>query len=415
MQTGLQPHQGLVQQPALPNCTSRYASVTDAWCQSNCHGFGGQLHSACSHSSSDERRACECRNAKATTTTPVATGCTLCLGAPEMAWRFNVFALNQIGTPQAPYQSLIGGQCAVGTNVWFKGVSANAERRNADVGGDRDLVVLYAGGQVHMQGGEIFAGDVEAGGSVVLDCATVHGSISSGGDLLTSVQHCHGSVDGVANLSGIHHGGVWVDGRGVREGVPFSASLDFAQLAGYFRDHSALLARMPRTPTPTPVYGQIILHVEAGVNVLSLSASALREAWYIGISGPAAAEVVINVFDTEVILSGKVWAFEGGVSPVHTLVNLPHARNMILSGGGHTFTLLAPETDVTFRGGVMTGHMVAKNLYGNGQVQAPSQKRCGTCEPACEVDSGCMERGTMRTLPSLPQQLWTRGRLRSEA
>ncbi len=275
-------------------------------------------------------------------------------------FEFNVFSLGDIGTTSAAYHSDFQGIAGLGGDAYFSSFSLH----DIATAGPGTPTSLYAGGDVRITG-SINNGGIEAGGSVFVNGANVDGTIRTGGDL----DGTGGTVLGDAVLGGSDLTGLPVTVFGtVSTGVSFEASLDLSEVSEFFLDTSSLIGGMPATTPALLQYGEILIDVESGINVVEISSAALNAAWGVRISGPADATLIINVPDAMVAFDALVWNYQNGMSAGHTLLNLASASTFSLSNGDHQVNILAPRADTYFPHGLVTGNLIAGSLIGGGQV-----------------------------------------------
>jgi choice-of-anchor A domain-containing protein len=272
-------------------------------------------------------------------------------------WEFNVVVLEDLGTSCSPYCSDFQGAAAVGGDVYLSGFSLNdLDAAPADMG-------LYAGGDVTFTGA-LSHGGMEVTGEILLPGTSVDGSVFGGGDMDGS-----GTVGGDVTLAGdlIPMYSLTVGGT-LTEYEPFVSTLDLHVLGVYFQTASSTVAGKTPTLTATDAWGEIRIEAVQGMNVVEIDAQTLNDAWGIRIDGPADASLYIDVPDATASLDSLVWAYDGDLGPERTLLNYGAATDLQLSGGNHLVNILAPNAEVRFASGLVTGNLIAGRLLGCGQV-----------------------------------------------
>ena len=272
-------------------------------------------------------------------------------------WEFNEVVIEDIGTPCSPYCSDFQGAAAVGGDAHLYGFSLNdLDASPTDMG-------LYVGGDLTFTGA-LTHGGAEVAGEILLPGTSVDGSVVGGGDLDGS-----GTIGGDATLAGelIPQYALTVGGT-VTEYEPFVETVDLHVLGVYFQTASSTVAAKARTLTATQVWGEIRIEAVQGMNVVEIDAQDLDDAWGIRISGPTDASLYIDVPDATATLDSLVWTYDGDLGPERTLLNYGAATDLQLSGGNHDVNILAPNAQVRFESGLVTGNLIAGELLGCGQV-----------------------------------------------
>jgi choice-of-anchor A domain-containing protein len=308
-------------------------------------------------------------------------------------WDFNVYTLQNIGTQQNPYGSDFQGIAGSGGDDYFSGFSLNALTGPF-------VYSLYSGGNVNFQNGSISNGGIEALGNVTVNSASVSGNIHGGGNLFGN----SGSINGSVILGGQNFKGPSLSVSGpIQTNVPFVPSLDLLSVSNFFASASQTWGGLAPTATWNNVYGQIVVsNLSSGKNVVNLSLSDLNSAWGIALNGPSDAYVIINILDAAVnnaLIHDITFNLSGGLTKDGVLYNLPNAESLLLSGGQY-LSILAPFADVTHNPGLVTGNLVAENLYGSGQVNLGSfigfkDYHVGVPEPSTYLILGSLLGGVM--------------------
>ena len=269
----------------------------------------------------------------------------------------NVIVIGDLGEPKAPYCSDFQGAAAVGGDAHFAGFSLN------DLDSSPTDVALWVGGELRFSG-SVSHGSVEAAGDMDLNGISVADSLYGGGSLDGS-----GHINGDITLAGLNDAGFSISyGGTLSEGAAFAPTLDLYVLGVYMETFSSVAGHKAATTTAGESYGEITINAVSGMNVVEIDAQDLDDAWGVTIDGPADASVYINVTGTEVTLDSLVWNYTGGVLADNTLLNYFEATEFDLSGGNHAVNILAPLAVVNFSSGLITGNLVALELYGCGQV-----------------------------------------------
>ena len=268
---------------------------------------------------------------------------------PVHPWDLNVVVLGDLGSPGAPYTSDFQGAAAVLGEVHVSSFSLNA------LGMGQAPLALYAGARVQVQGS--LSGGAEVAGDMVLLGASVDGDLQLGASLDGT-----GTVNGQASLEGQKLAGneLHVVGE-VVEGVPFAPTVDLVELAGWFESQSLAAAALPTTTGVSEIYGELVITLQPGLNVVEVDAEQLEHVWGVRVVGNG--DLILDVRGEELLLDGMVWQSEAPV-----LLNAASATRVSLSGGDHRVALLAPWAQVEFPSGLLTGNLVAASLIGGGQV-----------------------------------------------
>jgi choice-of-anchor A domain-containing protein len=271
---------------------------------------------------------------------------------------FNVYTLGSIGTQADPYESDIQGIVGSGGNAYFSGFSAN-------LNGPAYLYSVYSGGSVNINSGSVSNGGIEAAGNVYLNSATINGNVNSGGNL----QGGNGNIYGNASLSGTNTSSITISGS-VLTNQLFTPSLNLSSISNYFQSASSYWAGLAATAAVNDVYNQLQVTLSAGRNIVDLSLAQLSSAYGIQLTGPSNAYVIFNITDatpTMQTLHDVTFTYSGGVGGNDVIYNLPNATQLTLNGGDY-LSILAPQANITFLPGLVTGNLIAQSLVGSGQV-----------------------------------------------
>lgn len=283
-------------------------------------------------------------------------------------WQLNVYTIQNIGKSNTGYGSDFQGTAGAGGDANFSGFSLNL--LNSPANGPFSL---YTGGAVNFINGTVSNGGIEAGSNIYLNGAAVFGNISGGGNLNGGSGTVHGNV----KINGVKNAGPNLTITGsVQQGQPYTPTVNQSQVGQYFKNASQFWGGLAPTTTTTDQFGQIQVNgLTSGRNVVDLSLAMINNSWGIALNGPSDAFVVFNISDTTTPASDfmKALTFQltGGIAFDDILFNVMNAGTLSLNGGTYA-SLLAPNSDVTFGSGLLTGNLVAQNLYGSGQVNIGS-------------------------------------------
>lgn len=281
-------------------------------------------------------------------------------------WLLNVYALGSIGKPSAYYGSDFQGIAGAGGDAFFSNFSLNSNNTPSSA-----AFALFTGGNVNLNSGSFNNGGVEAGGNIYLNNASVKGNISSGGDLSGN----SGQISGQVTLAGKKNSGANLVIHGaLQQNQAYTALFDHANASDYFTKASKFWSELSSTATTSSQYGLISVHgLTSGRNIVNLSLADINNSYGIALNGPADAFVIFNIDGQPIAGKDAMKALSlqlnGGISFDDILFNLVNAQTISLQGGNYT-SLLAPLTDVTFSSGLLTGNLIANNLYGAGQVNS---------------------------------------------
>ncbi len=276
---------------------------------------------------------------------------------PFEPWSLNVFVQGDIGSQAEPYESDFEGGAAAGGDVWFTSFSLNW------VGPVALPKSLHAGGDVGVTGA-IDNGGIEAGGDVWISWASVDGDVVAGGDLTGT----SGAIAGDVVLAGSKLVGPVSISGSLTEGQPYAPSADLGAMGAMFVQTSATAAALPPTTAASDHWGELVIELVSGVNVVEIDADELLDAWGVTFDGPADAWAVVNVAGEAAALDGMVWAYAGDMESTRVLLNYFEATSLLITGGDHHVNILAPFAATEFPSGLVTGKLVVASLVGGGQV-----------------------------------------------
>jgi choice-of-anchor A domain-containing protein len=275
-------------------------------------------------------------------------------------WYFNVYTIDGIGSQATPYGSDFQGIAGSGGNVYFQNFSLNNLNTNPSTG-----ISLYTQGSTYFGSGSIENGGIESMGNVNLNNTSTFGNIISASNL----QGNGGTVTGNVTLGGTNQSTITIQGT-VQQNQSVSPSINYANINSYFQNASNFWGTQQQSKNWVNQYGQIVIdNLVSGRNVINMTAQEFNNAWGIKASGPSDAFLIINVDGVNLSggLESVVFDLSGGLNLNNVLVNLPTATSVTLNGGGFS-SLLAPLADITFNPGLLTGNLIAKTLFGSGQV-----------------------------------------------
>jgi choice-of-anchor A domain-containing protein len=269
---------------------------------------------------------------------------------------FNVYSLGNIGSATSLYHSDFQGVAGAGGDVYFSGFSLDGHDTVSDY-------VLHTGGNATLGGN--YVGNLEIGGNLSLGGVSVYGNAYVGGNVS---NYGGGSLFGDIVASGQIGLSQSFTVTGMSSSLSsFNSIMNYDSLSNYFLSTSRAIAAMDNTAVLSNQWGGINLTALSGINVVSLSANELRNAWGFNITAPEDATIYINIYGETATLDSTDWVYTGGVSSGNVLLNYLDATALNLSGG-NTVNILAPYADTNFSSGVVTGSLIVGNLFGGGQV-----------------------------------------------
>lgn len=297
-------------------------------------------------------------------------------------WLFNVYSLGNINYSGSDFQGIAGS----GGNATFSGFSLNENNV-----GPGTSYSLYSGGNVTFGSGSVFNGGIEAGGSVSLNSTTVNGPIHSGGNLSGN----SGMINGNVNLGGTNQAGQGLVINGtVQQNQSFTPSTSLQQYSNFFQSTNSSLGSQSATAGVNSVYGQLVVDpLHSGLNIISLTLAQINASYGIALTGPADATTVINVTGANTqnsqFMNSLTLSLNGGISASDILFNIVGVSNLLLNGGQY-INILAPDSNVNFTSGLVTGNLIAGNLTGSGQVNQGSFVGVAAPEPGTYLILGSL-------------------------
>lgn len=279
-------------------------------------------------------------------------------------WDFNVYTSGDIGKASSPYQTDFQGIAGSAGSDYFSGFSLNLINQTGPQAG----VSLYTQGNVVIQNSQIENGGIQVGGNANISGTAVKGSVTTNGNFTGS----NGTVYGNVKTGGTYTnaGGLTVNGT-VSSGTTASA-VNFASVTSFFQNASTLWGNLAPTVTATNSNGTLVVSaLSSGQNILNLTLAQIAAATSLQVSGSSSGFLVINVTGTGTSAAQTLSALSlNGLPYMNFLFNINGISNLLLASGGSYASILAPFSDVTTQWGLVTGNLVANNLYGSGQVNS---------------------------------------------
>lgn len=268
---------------------------------------------------------------------------------------FNVYSLGDINYSGSDFQGTTGAAKNVTTsNFTFYNLESNG-------------YFLHAGEAVSITNGN-HSGSVESGGDLTLNNMAIQGNVYSGGNISGNGGSIYGNVYATGSYS-LPVSTIKAPGTGAYTGQLYNPVVDLDAVSNYFRDFSDMVAGFGDTDPSriTNNYGAWTIEALSGVNVFSIDAADLFNAHTFNVIGAADATVYINVRGSGAqSLNSTTWIYQD-VSASDVLLNYTDAESLSMNSSNWV-NILAPDTDVVFSSGVLTGNLIAGNLSGNGQV-----------------------------------------------
>ncbi|MFT3684555.1 MAG: choice-of-anchor A family protein [Phycisphaerales bacterium] len=282
-------------------------------------------------------------------------------------WDFNVFSRSTIGSANSPYGSDYQGAAGAVGNAYFGGFELRA------IGGSSPSLSrsFYGGAQFTLFSGTIH-GSIESAGTVSVSSYNVTGSVWSGGNLAGN----GGTLNGSATLTGVNTSSSTINGS-LNTGVAYNKTVDLGVVSSYFLNTSNYFAAQPNTNTGAPgatTYsyngGGIQVGLHSGLNVISISAADLNNAYSVTVTG--AGTLIVNVLGGTAELNNTDWFYNGGASSSTTMLNYNQATTLNMPWGANRVNILAPNAAVSFPSGLVEGNLIVGSLmggnYSGGQV-----------------------------------------------
>ena len=216
---------------------------------------------------------------------------------------------------------------------------------------------VFATGTTQLSGGTVY------GSLITGDSADIHGASISGSVTAGDTIHRTGST--------------------IAGGTFINSTVDFSAAHNEFKQYSSLLAGLDDNGTVTSAYGGITLTGTSDtINIFSLDASDLKNAWGITVNAKSGSTVVINISGESVKLSA--WLQGSGVTAGNVVLNFHQAKSLTLQGNTFSGAILAADADTQLKNGnlngsVLTSHFTASSYslnsmgYNNGSGISPSE------------------------------------------
>lgn len=280
-------------------------------------------------------------------------------------WDFNVYTSGDIGKASSPYQTDFQGIAGSAGSDYFSGFSLNLINQ----AGPQPGVSLYTQGNAVIQNSQIENGGIQAGGNVNVSGSAVYGAVSANGNFTGSNGTIYGNV--TAGGTYTNQGGLTVNGS-VTTGQSTPSAVNFSQITSFFQNASNFWGNLTPTTTATNNFGTLVVSpLSTGINVLNLTLAQIAAATSLSISGDSSGLLVVNVTGTGTLSPQELKAISlNGFANTKFLYNILGISDLLLSSGGSYASILAPNSNVTAQWGLVTGNLIAKNLYGSGQVNS---------------------------------------------
>lgn len=275
---------------------------------------------------------------------------------------FHVYSLGDINYATSDFEGTTGaGQNVTVSDFTFYNYDANE-------------YFLHAGGAVSITRGTQ-TGAVEGAGDMTLNNIYIKrddalkANVYSGG----SISGNGGSIFGNAyakNGYTLPLSTIKAPGTGAYTGQAYSPAADLGAISSFFSNFSTTVAGWGDTSSGSITNqnsGAWTIAAVTGVNVFSITAAELLNAYDFNVTGASDATVYINVTGGGAqSLDSTIWTYQG-VSASNVLLNYTDAVSLSMTSS-NAVNILAPGTDVEFYGGVNTGNLIVGNLSGSGQV-----------------------------------------------
>ncbi|MBE2281225.1 MAG: choice-of-anchor A family protein [Ignavibacteriaceae bacterium] len=237
---------------------------------------------------------------------------------------YNLFVINDMTCPSSDVE----GKAAVGGNATLSNYSIGDKLPNSN--GTEDVFVV--GNNLYFSSGRVYHGNV------------VYGNYTNLPSWSVSIE------EGTLRKDTI---------------------IDFAAANSYLLSLSQQLAVYSNTGANGFQWGQIYLSGNnPSLNVFTVWGDTLGMANDFVIDVPNGSAVVVNILGNYARWSGG--HVVNGTSIGNVIYNFPDADSITIQGIDIQGSILAPKASVHFVTGVMHGQMVAKNFYGQGQINLGS-------------------------------------------
>jgi choice-of-anchor A domain-containing protein len=291
------------------------------------------------------------------------------------------FQLNDMGAV-TPYSLYAGKDVQIqDATIWNGGISAggNVTIQNSWIQQGN----VIAGYNVDVQSSTIGQGGVNLGGVVAGGNATlmnfyVNGDVKASGTATLSEGQVQGSVQApTINKTN-------VDPWGTAKSPPVVPTINLNEVTAYFKTASQDIGNHTSEDGLLTSYlnNALSLSLHSGENYFTMTDEEFKNIWGANVSGPSDAKLFINVVNEKgekVDFDWVEWYLSGGISLSNILVNFPYAEEVFFTDGSNV-DLLMPFATTRFDVGLVTGTLVAGDLYGGymcdekrpgGQVNLP--------------------------------------------
>lgn len=232
---------------------------------------------------------------------------------------YNVFVLNDINQPSSDTE----GKMAVGHNAYL----ANYSIGDKLPAGDTLNNSLVVGNNLTFLSGAVYNGNIVYGNLSNLPASQV--SITGGKLIKSSVLNFASAENYLTTLS--------------------------STLAGYEKNGGAVIE-----------YGHLQLSgTNPLLNVFNIDGKDLSSVNNCSVNVPNGSVVLVNISGGAVEWHGNLTVY--GTALGNVLYNFHEASKLLISNIDIRGSVLAPKADLDFPSGLITGQVVAKNVYGSGQ------------------------------------------------
>ncbi len=281
---------------------------------------------------------------------------------------YNAVIFGNIGSASAAYTSDSQGSIAAGGNAYFTSFNANANGPN---GNNPALVV---GGNLNFSNGQVNGNTYVGGVANFTGGTNVTGTLTVGGSVASAPSNRPTTVSSAQ--SPVNFSSVAASAKAYATAISQQASL--AQMAG-------------TAGTVTGTNNLVLTGTQAGINYFNITAQQLSQL----ASGSltiknlvAGATDIINVTGTNITVGapGNFGFFYTGITDSHVLFNFADATQLKIANAFDA-SILAPNADVSFTNGNLTGTLIANNLlstqFQNGEFHySPFQGSLSGISPA---------------------------------
>jgi choice-of-anchor A domain-containing protein len=296
------------------------------------------------------------------------------------------FQLNDKGAV-IPYSLYAGEDVQIqDATIWNGGISAggNVTIQNSWIQQGN----VIAGYNVDVQSSTIGEGGVNLGGVVAGGNATlmnfyVNGDVKASGTATLSDGQVQGSVQAPTIKTN-------VDQWGTATSPPVVPTINLNEVTAYFKTESLdIYSHTSNVLSSLYDSNALSLLLNPGNNYFTMTNEQFRDIWGANVSGPSDAKLFINVVNEKgekVDFDWVEWYLSGGISLSNILVNFPYAEEVFFTDGSNV-DLLMPFATTRFDVGLVTGTLVAGDLYGGyiGNEATPGGQvnlRAPVAEPA---------------------------------